>query len=167
MTVSSFSLVHGDLLTDVAQGLARSASPWELPPGASGGERQYAPLVATDVYDAWLIYWPPSTGLEPHDHGGSSGAFAVVSGTLDEDTILEGHTVTRRVRAGDSVAFDGSHVHAVTNRGSAPVTSVHVYSPPLRAMGYYRRLEDGSVVLDRVDDVESPPAARGLHRQHR
>jgi hypothetical protein len=41
----------------------------------------------------------------------------------------------------------------VVNRGAVSVTSVHVYSPPLRTMGYYRRERDGRFVVDRVDQV--------------
>jgi mannose-6-phosphate isomerase-like protein (cupin superfamily) len=156
MTISSPAILDPDSVGVVAERLAAAVRPWELAAGTSPDERQYALLTATDLYDAWLIYWPPGTGLEPHDHGGSSGAFAVVTGTLDEDTILDGGTATTRVGPGDSVTFDGSHVHAVSNRSDAPVTSVHVYSPPLRAMGYYRRGDDGTLVLNRVDGVDRP-----------
>ena len=156
MTTSSPALLHGDLLDVVARRLAAATSPWEFGPETSADARHYALLVSTDVYDAWLIYWPPGTGLDPHDHGGSSGAFAVVTGTLDEDTVVDGGAATTRVGAGGSVTFDGNHVHAVVNRGDTPVTSVHVYSPPLRAMGYFQRNDDGTLVLNRVDEVESP-----------
>ena len=156
MSTSSPALLHDDLLNVVVQGLAAASRPWELTSEASPDERHCALLVSTDVYDAWLIYWPPGTGLEPHDHGGSSGAFAVVTGILDEDSVVDGGTATTRVGAGNSVSFDASHVHAVVNRGDRPVTSVHVYSPPLRTMGYFQRGDDGSLVLDRVDEVESP-----------
>jgi mannose-6-phosphate isomerase-like protein (cupin superfamily) len=156
MSISSPPLLHDDLLNVVAQGLAAATRPWELTYEASPDERQHALLISTDVYEAWLIYWPPGTGLEPHDHGGSSGAFAVVTGTLDEDSAVGGGTVTTRVGPGDSLTFDGSHVHAVVNRGDTSVTSVHVYSPPLRAMGYFQRGDDGTLVLHRVDEIDSP-----------
>jgi hypothetical protein len=50
----------------------------------------------------------------------------------------------------------GTHVHAVDTRSDGPATSVHVYSPALRTRGYYRRGDDGTLVRNRVDDVESP-----------
>ena len=82
-------------------------------------------LLSTDLYDAWLIHWPAGTGLEPHDHGGSTGAFAVVSGVLDEDIEVDGVTSTRRLHSGEHVVFEGDHVHAVVNRGtSAPRASM-------------------------------------------
>jgi hypothetical protein len=101
-----------------------------------------------------LIHWPAGTGLEAHDHGGSTGAFAVVSGALDEDTSHGDVTTTRRLGEGDVVWFDADHVHGVVNRGGVGATSVHVYSPPLRTMGFYRAEEAGELVVDRVDEVE-------------
>ncbi len=64
--------------------------PWELTGETSPTERTYELLLATESYDAWLIHWPVGTGLEAHDHGGSTGAFAVVSGVLDEDVERDG-----------------------------------------------------------------------------
>ena len=83
----------------IAAGLAAVAMPWELTRAANSTERAYELLLATETYDAWLIHWPVGTGLEAHDHGGSTGAFAVVSGVLDEDVERDGETVTRRVRS--------------------------------------------------------------------
>jgi mannose-6-phosphate isomerase-like protein (cupin superfamily) len=141
------------LVSVIAAGLAAVSMPWELTSETSTTERTYELLLATDTYDAWLIHWPVGTGLEAHDHGGSTGAFAVVSGVLDEDVERDGETVTRRVRAGQSIAFGGDHVHAVVNRGATGATSVHVYSPPLSSMSFYRESADGGSEIDRVDDV--------------
>jgi mannose-6-phosphate isomerase-like protein (cupin superfamily) len=144
------------LVVAVAEGLAAVAVPWELATRDSPKERRHELVLTTEVYDAWLIHWPPGTGVEAHDHGGSGGAFAVVSGTLDEDTVVNGRPITTRVEPGGSICFGGGHIHAVVNRGDASVTSVHVYSPPLRTMGYYRAEPDGRLVIDRVDDVVVP-----------
>jgi hypothetical protein len=116
-------------------------------------ERRYELLLETELYDAWLIHWPPGTGLDAHDHGGSSGAFAVVSGVLEETVAAGAATSTRRVAEGQVVWFGGDHVHAVANGGDVGATSVHVYSPPLRTMGFYRS-DIGSLTLDRTDDVD-------------
>ena len=43
---------------------------------------------------------------------------------------------------GGSTVFTGSHVHDVMSAGPAPALSVHVYSPRLTSMTYYR-LTDG------------------------
>jgi hypothetical protein len=141
------------LVATIAAGLAAVAVPWELATGRSPDEREYELLLSTELYDAWLIHWPVGTGLDAHDHGGSTGAFAVVSGVLDEDTVDGGATVTRRVVSGDSVYFDGEYVHAVINRGDVGATSVHVYSPPLRSMSYYRTADDGALRIERVDEI--------------
>ncbi len=106
------------LLTAIATGLASVALPWELATGEQPAERQFQLLIATDVYDAWLVHWPVGTGLDLHDHGGSAGAFAVVAGDLDEDVVRDGTTVTTRVGPGASVVFGQGHVHAVVNRSS-------------------------------------------------
>jgi hypothetical protein len=151
----------------IAAGLAAVAMPWELTGDTgetSSTERRYELLLATESYDAWLIHWPVGTGLEAHDHGGSTGAFAVVSGVLDEDVPGggegegdgDGGTVTRRLHAGQSVAFGGDHVHAVVNRGVTGATSVHVYSPPLSSMSFYRESAGGGFEVDRVDQVFAP-----------
>ena len=143
----------------IAAGLAAVSMPLELTGETSSTERRYELLLATETYDAWLIHWPVGTGLEAHDHGGSTGAFAVVSGVLDEDVGPEGSTVTRRVGAGESVTFGGDHVHAVVNRGVTGATSVHVYSPPLSSMSFYRASADGGYEVDRVDQVFAPGSA--------
>ena len=50
-------------------------------------ERRYQRVLATPDYEAWVICWPSGGSLDLHDHGGSAGAFSVVSGELDEATI--------------------------------------------------------------------------------
>lgn len=126
------------LVAAIAEGLAAVSLPWELGAGTAPTGREYELLLATRHYDAWLIHWPVGTGLDAHDHGGSEGAFSVVAGVIDEDVVRpDGTTITRRLGVGDTVAFGPDHVHAVVNRGSDGVTTVHVYSPPLVAMGFH------------------------------
>ena len=142
------------LVQAIAEGLAAVAVPWELATGTCPDDRRYELILATASYDVWLIHWPAGTGIEAHDHGGSVGAFAVVSGALEERILVDGVDVRRRVAAGESVCFGGDHVHAVANPDSTGATSVHVYSPPLRSMGFYRA-DDGALVLDRTDEITS------------
>ena len=66
-----------------------------------------------------------------------------------------GTTVTKTIRAGESLYLPARHVHAVTNRASLPATSVHVYSPPLRSMGFYRADDEGQLVLERVEEAST------------
>ena len=141
------------LVETIAAGLAAVSAPWELT-GEVSVERSYQLLLSTERYDAWLIHWPAGAGLDAHDHGGSAGAFAVVSGTLDEERIApDGALTHRRVGAGEAVSFDAAAIHAVTNRDRRGATSVHVYSPPLGAMTFYGRDADGHPVV-----VAGPPS---------
>ena len=105
--------------------------------------------------DVWLIGWAPTQAAELHDHGGSLGALAVVSGELTEwrwsagrtegavpvspeELVGHGPGLRRRVlTAGRGAAFPLGHVHDVSNRGVEAAVSVHAYSPPLSAMSYY------------------------------
>jgi hypothetical protein len=143
----------------IAAGLAAVSVPWELAAGTTPTERCYELLLSTDHYDAWLIHWPTGTGLEAHDHGGSVGAFAVVSGVLDEDVNDGRVTTTRRLHAGEAVTFEGDHVHAVINRGGTGATSVHVYSPPLRTMSFYDEASAGGRTVARVEQIDDPDVA--------
>jgi hypothetical protein len=126
-----------DLLEDIAAGLARSVTPQLLPPRE---ERRWSRLLVTYSYDAWLIGWPPGTGLDLHDHGGSQGALCVVRGTLDESRLVRGSgggVAARRLTAGTASSFGPHHVHAIHNTSpDIEALSVHVYSPPLSTMNF-------------------------------
>lgn len=92
--------------------------------------------------DVWLISWMPSQGTQLHDHGGSAGAFSVVSGELDEAVFVASGRGAGGLRgrvhsAGRSVGFDARYVHDVRNTSSAPAVSVHAYSRPLTSMTFY------------------------------
>ena len=92
--------------------------------------------------DVWLISWLPAQGTQLHDHGGSSGAFTVLSGTLNEAVVGGGRLHEHERDAGESVGFGAHYVHDVRNLSAAPAVSVHAYSPPLTTMTFYD-LADG------------------------
>ncbi|MDQ3886608.1 MAG: cysteine dioxygenase family protein [Actinomycetota bacterium] len=98
-------------------------------------------------YEVWLLSWLPGQGTDLHDHGPASGAFAVAVGTLTERAVTRGNGVeiTRRLTAGRVRAFGPSYVHQVTNTGSMPAVSVHVYAPTLATMNTYRVAPEGLV----------------------
>ena len=121
-------------LVDMATGLA-AASPVPGPP--TDGRRAAVRLLATPAYEAWLLVWPPGTGIEAHDHGDASGAFVVVDGELTE-TRWSGHRSTRRrLRPGHAAAVPAGAVHGIAASGRRTAVSVHVYSPPLTEMRFY------------------------------
>jgi hypothetical protein len=128
-------------LSRLTAGLAADARLWRDRLRWPGTERWYSHLRSTPLYDVWLLSWTPGQATELHDHGGSSGAFAVLTGSLRE-TLAVGapasvHLTERTLPAGRTVAFGPAHVHDVAHAGDAPAASLHVYSPPLRAMTYY------------------------------
>ena len=102
--------------------------------------RWHARLANLGDVEVWLLAWTHEQAVELHDHGGSAGAFAVAEGELREDFTERGvrgpleHVLCP---AGALRAFGPGRVHHVTNRASAPATSVHVYAPPLSAMHFY------------------------------
>ena len=134
---SSSGSIGPDVLATLAARLAALPVPWELGSGAVLTERRYVRLLSTPAFEAWLICWPQGASLELHDHGPSAGAFAVVTGTLDETLVDQARQRPRRVEAGEVVSFGRGHIHDVTNRECTPATSVHVYSPPLSTMTFY------------------------------
>jgi hypothetical protein len=103
--------------------------------------------------DVWLISWLPSQGTQLHDHGGSSGAFTVLSGELSEAIYRPGRAADlalgeHRRASGVAVGFGPRYVHDVRNLSDGPAVSVHAYSPPLTSMNYYDVSEAGG--LDRI-----------------
>jgi hypothetical protein len=102
--------------------------------------------------------------VSPHDHGGSRGAFTVLSGQLTERRWQGGVPADRVVGAGEVVTVGSSVVHDVFCVGAGPAVSVHAYSPPLSSMGFYD--ESGTTLLDRqLVGTEAGPSAtaRALH----
>jgi len=88
--------------------------------------------------DVWLISWLPTQGTQLHDHGGSSGSFTVLTGSLAEAVVTGGTSLVDHERAtGESVGFGDHYVHDVRNLSASPAVSVHAYSPPLTTMTYY------------------------------
>lgn len=121
--------------------------------------RWYRLLHADHDHEVWLLSWLPGQGTGLHDHGGSSGVFTVVSGELHERSLIV--TPLRRagarervLRPGTTRVFGPTYVHEVTNMGTEPAVSVHVYAPRLTAMTMY----------DADHDVLSRPGTDPLQR---
>jgi len=133
--VSTCNALDYSSMQAIAVGLGQSA-PMSTHRWVTDGERRYTGLLRTDLYDAWLIAWRPSSLLDLHDHGGSRGVVAVVQGELAE-TYADDPLATlsrRRLASGATVAIPETRVHAVSNPGCTDALSVHVYSPPLGPM---------------------------------
>jgi predicted metal-dependent enzyme (double-stranded beta helix superfamily) len=109
--------------------------------------RWYHRLAAADDYEVWLLSWLPGQGTGFHDHGGSSGAFTVAQGALQEWTAPGGrpNPVAATMAQGAARSFGPWYVHHVINASAQPAVSVHAYSPPLESMRRFEFSQDGQV----------------------
>lgn len=151
-------------LADIVLGLARTSGAWASRVEAHPTARTSLRLLDTPAYDAWLLRWPPGTSVGPHDHGGSAGALTVVTGELTERRWRGSLRHDRRVAEGQLVTVPAGTVHDVLSLGAEPALSVHAYSPPLTAMGFYD--DDASELVDALaiaDAEEAIATARALH----
>jgi predicted metal-dependent enzyme (double-stranded beta helix superfamily) len=130
-------------------------------------ERWHQRLYRDPRIDIWLISWLPTQGTQLHDHGGSSGAFTVLDGSLTE-SVPSGYADGRvRIRdieraSGDTVAFGRHYIHDVRNTGTEAAVSVHAYSPPLSSMTFYDISAGDLVAVETLatDDPEPDVAQR-------
>jgi hypothetical protein len=107
------------------------------------GRRWYERIVRERDHEIWLLTWLPEDATGIHDHGGSSGAFAVALGSLEEHEVRNGLTISLPLRSGDVRSFGPEHVHEVMNLSGAPAVSLHAYAPCLETMNRYE-LRDGA-----------------------
>jgi hypothetical protein len=106
-------------------------------------QRWWARLGLTEGVELWLLSWLPGQCTEPHDHGGASGSFTVLTGELEENYRYPAGPVRRALRGtGASIGFGSGRAHEVRNAGTAGAASVHAYSPPLIATRAYASLAD-------------------------
>jgi hypothetical protein len=132
----------------VARRYAASSDDWPFAPRFNPHRRWYHRLASEPYGEIWLLTWLPGQGTELHDHGGAVGAFLVASGTLTEYTV--GNETGRLFHGGQGRSFGEHHIHQVTNNGTEPAVSIHVYSPALSEMTRYR-IADGRLVVTAVD----------------
>jgi len=124
--------------------------------------RWYLPLHRSNSCDVWLLAWEHGQDTDWHDHGGSSGSFAVAEGSLTEHyRVPSGRRLARRrLGPGEAVAFGPGHVHDVAHGGETTSTSIHAYSPPLSAMTYYTATDYGLIARETVA-IDGPEGGRG------
>ena len=123
--------------------------------------RWYERLYLGPDYDIWVISWLPGQSTGFHDHGASSGAFVVATGTLEEHRPGE---PTRVIYADKPRAFGPDYTHDVRNASLAPAISIHAYSPPLSEMNEYEldgsRLVPRERASERVQTLDHQPRQR-------
>ena len=142
----------GASLIDVATCLALVAESCWASFGRHASGRTGLRVVATDVYDVWLLSWPAETEISPHHHGDSDVAFAVVSGVLEETRWQRGRPERRAVRRGECVVVGRGVVHEVRAEGGDAI-SVHVYSPPLSRMEFFDDQAERLLFVEPVDQA--------------
>jgi quercetin dioxygenase-like cupin family protein len=109
-------------------------------------ERTWLRLQSTPELELWLISWPPGARTDWHDHGTSSGAFTVLTGSLVEHS-WDGALRLFDLGPGDARAFAAGHAHDVRNATDEPALSLHAYSPRLTTMTRFTFLGDRLRVL--------------------
>ncbi|GAA3519474.1 cysteine dioxygenase [Actinocatenispora rupis] len=112
--------------------------------------RWFRRLHADADHEAWLLTWLPGQGTDLHDHGGASGAFTVLRGTIAEDVVAPNGLTTVSWTEREVRPFGPHHVHRVHNAGDAPAVTLHVYAPGLTAMSQYS-YANGELTLVRTD----------------
>jgi hypothetical protein len=125
----------------LAEGYAAAPDQWPVAPRFNPGRRWYHRIAQATDHEVWLLTWLPGQGTGLHDHGGSAGAFHVLSGSLTEDTVVACTPVritAREFGEGAGRRFGSRHIHRITNRSVRPAISIHVYAPALTTMSRYR-----------------------------
>jgi rhodanese-related sulfurtransferase len=138
----------GDLITRAPAELAKivetaaASNEWVGRVRLSADRRWYERIYQSQDYDLWVISWLPGQSTGFHDHGGSSGAFIVATGVLEE-LGPDGHTYL--AERGKARSFGPDYAHDVRNASNAPAISIHAYSPPLTGMNEYE-LDGGQLI---------------------
>ena len=150
-----------DELERIAATLAGDPASWHPHASHDAAERHFALAHRDEHVEVYVISWQPGHDTGFHDHGVSAGAFAIASGQLTEERLrLDGPSFSRVLAAGESAAFSPAAIHRVRHAGGEPAVSVHVYSPPLAALGTYAAGVDGELERHQVEaDAELRPRA--------
>jgi predicted metal-dependent enzyme (double-stranded beta helix superfamily) len=124
-------------LLELTASIAARPELWREHVAFDDDNRHYVSLHRDQHVDVWVLCWTPKNDTGWHDHDISSGAVAVVEGTLTEHNLAV-HTpsVATDVSAGAVFCFGPDHIHRLTGRDAGSV-SIHAYSPPLWRMGQY------------------------------
>jgi predicted metal-dependent enzyme (double-stranded beta helix superfamily) len=106
-------------------------------------QRWWSRLALTEEVEVWLLSWLPGQHTAPHDHGGASGAFSVVLGSLSETYRYPGSDIRQRTHdLGSAIGFGAGRAHQVWNTSTSKAATVHAYSPPLVPTREYGSLWD-------------------------
>jgi hypothetical protein len=129
-------VVTGALTPQECAALARRAALAQMAVLSPTGESESVVLWEDEDSVAWLNVAHDSRDTGFHDHDGSAvGVYVIAGSVTNEGLPADGTRRVRRYRAGDSFWVPGSGIHRMDHEVGA--VTVHVYSPPLRGIGYY------------------------------
>jgi hypothetical protein len=121
------------------------------------GSGEAVPLWRDEHSEAWLNLWwqPRDTGY--HDHDGSCVGVYVIAGRARNEPLTVGALAAAlEYGPGEEFWFPGDGIHRMDHEAGA--VTIHVYSPPIRAIGHYD-LDDGQLRRTRIPpDQPSPPS---------
>jgi len=140
---------HEDFARARVSALLQHPDEWLPHVRFDAGRRWYKRIVREPDHEIWLLSWLPEDGTGIHDHAGSSGAFVVALGSLEEREVRDGAAIRRPLHSGNVRSFGPGYLHEVVNRSNAPAVSLHAYAPVLEAMNRYELRPDGPAFVTR------------------
>ena len=147
-------------LERLAVDLASQPALWESHVRHDPTQRIFHKVVNAPHVTAWLICWMPGHDTGFHDHDGSGGAVAVISGQVREERLRLGSTpASSVVGPGEILRFGAADIHRVLHHGTEPAVTLHAYSPVLRRMGAYSFDDEGRLLRFAMDEDQELKAA--------
>jgi predicted metal-dependent enzyme (double-stranded beta helix superfamily) len=141
-------------LVDLVQRVGDRQEVWREHVAFDDDERHYVCLHRDAHLDVWVLCWTPANDTGWHDHDTSSGAVAVVDGSLLEQRLAVGSPdLHRQVDAGGTFDFGPDHIHRLSGLAAGSV-SIHAYSPPLWRLGQYSVDPSGALLRVSVSYAE-------------
>jgi predicted metal-dependent enzyme (double-stranded beta helix superfamily) len=141
-------------LVELVEGIGARPELWRQHVAFDDDERHYVCLHRDAHLDVWVLCWTPANDTGWHDHDTSSGAVAVVDGSLLEQRLAVGSPdLHRQVDAGGSFDFGPDHIHRLSGLAAGSV-SIHAYSPPLWRLGQYSVDPSGALLRVSVSYAE-------------
>ena len=143
----------GPELARLARDLVAQPDLWSAHVRHDPEQRIFHKVLSDDRVCAWLICWMPGHDTGFHDHDGSGGAVAVISGQVREERLRIGATAATSVAGpGELLEFGPHDIHRVLHHGTAPTVTLHAYSPVLRRMGQYTVDDEGRLLRVALDE---------------
>jgi histidine ammonia-lyase len=162
-TLSALADASGPLTPEeCAERARRAAAALDLSGLDRSGPGDAVLLWRSSSSEAWLNLWwqPRDTGY--HDHDGSCVGVHVIEGVARNEALAYGGPRrVREYRAGDTFSFGRDGIHRMEHEPGA--VTIHVYSPPIRALGHYE-VVDGMLQRTPGGPEDPSPPSPGLLR---